>query len=331
VTPVLDIHDLAVEFTSEQGTLRAVDGVSLSVERGEVLGLVGESGSGKSVTMMSSMKLIRSRRCRIVSGKVLLNGRSMLDASPRDLRRVHGREVGIVFQDPMTSLNPTLTVGVQITEAIRAHQAASHRRAHTSAVELLDEVGVAGAAQRQRQYPHEYSGGMRQRTMLAMALANRPSLLIADEPTTALDATVQAQILDLLRRVRETHEVSIVLITHDLRLVAELADRVAVMYGGRIVELSAVDELFTRPAHPYTAGLLGALPQLGERHDVLPTILGEPFDPFSPPAGCSFHPRCVLAQEQCRIRTPELTASESQRVACFFPHQIAPRAVQGKG
>ena len=333
--PILALRDLTVEFDTEDGVVRAVTGVSYELQRGEVLGIVGESGSGKSVSMLSVLGLIPQPPGRIVSGEALFDGEDLLKLKGRRLREIRGGPVAMIFQDPMSSLNPVLTIGNQIGEAIRAHSpetSVSVARARTIA--LLHLVGVPAPERRVDQYPHELSGGMRQRAMIAMAIANDPSVLVADEPTTALDVTIQAQILEVLKAAqRETHA-AIVLITHDLGLIAELADRVVVMYAGRVVEIGDVFSIFDAPRHPYTAGLLRSRARLDAKAGELEPIPGQPPSLISLPPGCPFHPRCVQSggREICRTDVPELRAVGAGAVhlsACHFAEELG-RVVAGE-
>jgi oligopeptide/dipeptide ABC transporter ATP-binding protein len=308
---LLDVKDLKTHFFTREGVVRAVDGISFSLEAGRTLGIVGESGSGKSVTALSIMGLIPKPPARIVEGSVEFEGRDLTKVSERELEDVRGRQIAMIFQDPMTSLNPTLKIKTQITEVLDRHFGASKEEARRRAVELLEEVQIPNAAERLEDYPHRFSGGMRQRVMIAIALACNPKLLIADEPTTALDVTVQAEILDLLEVLRDEHEMALILITHDMGVVAEVADEVAVMYAGQIVEQAQTLELFDHPEHPYTEALLGALPQLeGEdvRRGRLLSIPGRPPDLIAPPEGCRFAPRCPHADrgDGCAETLPEL-------------------------
>ena len=308
---LLEVRDLHTNFFTREGVVRAVDGVTFSVEVGKTLGIVGESGCGKSVTALSIMGLIPRPPARIVEGSVNFDGRDLTKFSERQLEDVRGRQIAMIFQDPMTSLNPTLRIRTQITEVLDRHYGYSKDEARKRAVELLEEVQIPRAAQRLDDYPHRFSGGMRQRVMIAIALACNPKLLIADEPTTALDVTVQAEILDLLEELRHEHEMAMIIITHDMGVVAETADEVAVMYAGQIVEQAETQDLFDRPEHPYTEALLGALPQLeGEdiRHGRLRSIPGRPPDLIAPPPGCRFAPRCPYAnlQDGCADHLPEL-------------------------
>jgi oligopeptide/dipeptide ABC transporter ATP-binding protein len=309
--PLLEVVDLKTHFFTREGVVRAVDGVSFELERGRTLGIVGESGCGKSVTALSIMGLIPKPPARIVGGEVLFEGRDLTKLSERRLEDVRGREIAMIFQDPMTSLNPTLSIGTQITETIRRHYDVSKAQARKRAVELLEEVQIPNAGTRLDDYPHRYSGGMRQRVMIAIALSCNPKLLIADEPTTALDVTVQAQVLDLLEDLRDQHDMAMIIITHDMGVVAEAADDILVMYAGQIVEQATTLDLFDRPEHPYTEALLGALPQLegeGVREGRLTAIPGRPPDLIHPPEACRFAPRCPYANagDTCAERMPEL-------------------------
>jgi oligopeptide/dipeptide ABC transporter ATP-binding protein len=308
--PLLEVRDLRTQFFTREGAVHAVDGVSFAVERGKTLGIVGESGSGKSVTALSIMGLLPQPPAKIVGGQVLFEGRDLATLRERELEDIRGKEIAMIFQDPMTSLNPTLTIGLQITETLRRHFDTSKDEARKRAVQLLEEVHIPNAAARLDDYPHRYSGGMRQRVMIAIALACNPKLLIADEPTTALDVTVQAGILDLLEELREQHDMAMILITHDMGVVAEAADDVAVMYAGQIVEQASVLDLFDRPEHPYTEALLGALPQLegaGIREGRLTAIPGRPPGLIDPPDSCRFAPRCPYAgSDSCTTEMPQL-------------------------
>jgi oligopeptide/dipeptide ABC transporter ATP-binding protein len=307
MSPILTVADLRVSFTTDDGVVHAVDGVSFEVDPGEVVAVVGESGSGKSVTAQTLIGLTRAPNATI-SGSVTFDGRELTDLSDNELRSVRGEHIAMVFQDPMTSLNPVYRVGDQISEMIRAHQDVSKSEARSRAVELLRSVGIPNPERRVRDYPHEFSGGMRQRVMIAMALALEPEVLVADEPTTALDVTIQAQILRLLETLNRDHNLSVVLITHDLGVVAELADRVVVMYAGQIVEAAPLEELFYNPQHPYTWGLLGSIARLDEaRPERLRQIAGSPPSLLNPPTGCRFAARCKFAFEKC-TQPPALEA-----------------------
>jgi oligopeptide/dipeptide ABC transporter ATP-binding protein len=313
--PLLEVEDLAVHFATEEGVARAVDGVSFHIRRGEVFCLVGESGCGKTVTALAIMGLLPIPPGRIVSGRIRLEGQDLLELDRSHMRQVRGRRISMIFQEPMTSLNPVFTVGNQVCEAITAHEDVSRGEARRRAVELLDRVRIPDPAGRFGQYPHEMSGGMLQRVMVAMALVGGPSLLIADEPTTALDVTIQAQILDLLQELQQEMGMSVLLITHDLGVVAEVADTVAVMYAGLIAEHAEARPLFREPLHPYMVSLFRSLPTVetgGERLSVIP---GQVPDPRWFPSGCRFHPRCYLAGEQCAQLDPELREVQSGRLA----------------
>ncbi len=319
--PLLRVESLRVQFPTERGVVHAVDGVSFEVARGRTLGIVGESGSGKTACSLTTIGLTRQMGAR-VSGSVRFQGRELLALPERELRAVRGNEIAMVFQDPLSSMHPLFTVGSQIVEAVRAHRDASKRQARERAIELLSLVGIADAQRRVDAYPHELSGGMRQRAMIAMALANDPKLLIADEPTSALDVTVQAQILDLLARLQRELSMAIVLVTHDLGVVAEMADDIAVMYAGRIVELAPADELFSHPEHPYTWGLLQSIPTLfGPRERELRPIGGTPPSLIERPTGCHFHPRCPYAQPRHAEVDPHLEpvpGEPAHQVACLL-------------
>jgi oligopeptide/dipeptide ABC transporter ATP-binding protein len=307
VVSLLRVDGLATHFATSRGLVRAVDGVSFAVERGEVLGLVGESGCGKSVTSLSILRLVPPPG-RIAAGGVFLDGENLLTLDAEAMRQVRGARIAMVFQEPMTSLNPVFPVGDQIAAAVRAHEGRSRRAAWDRAEAMLDLVQVPSPRERARDYPHQLSGGLRQRAMIALALAAGPALLIADEPTTALDVTIQAQILDLLRRLQAERGMAILLITHDLGVVAELCHRVAVIYAGRIVELAPVGEIFARPVHPYTRGLLRCLPHPSRFGQPLASIEGAPPDLRAAPAGCRFAPRCPHAVARCRLDEPPLEA-----------------------
>ncbi|MEO3997016.1 ABC transporter ATP-binding protein [Mesorhizobium sp. CAU 1732] len=324
--PLLEVRDLAVTFSARhRAELQAVCGVDLVVEAGQLHGIVGESGSGKSVTMMAVMGLLSSGAR--VTGSVKLQGEELIGRSQRFMRRVRGARIGYIFQDPMTALNPLLTVGNQISEAIRIHDRKITRRsADARAVDLLRLVSIPIPERRATQYPHEFSGGMRQRAVIAMAMANEPALLIADEPTTALDVTIQAQIMDLLERLRAEKGVGLVLVTHDLGVVAGAASAVSIMYSGRVVERGHVDEVFAWPRHPYTRGLLASLPQLERRLARLTAIPGSPPPIGNRPAGCSFHPRCTFAVDRCRTEMPALRRIGATEAACHRAEEFGPLA-----
>ncbi|GIL25565.1 ABC transporter ATP-binding protein [Actinocatenispora comari] len=323
-TPLLSVEDLHVSFGTEDGLVQAVKGVSLTLAPGEILALCGESGSGKSVTAMSVPRLLPPTAR--VSGAVRLDGRDLVQLNASELRALRGSDVSVVFQEPMTSLNPSFTVGFQITEVLHRHEKLSRRAARARAVELLELVGIPDPAGRLKEYPHQLSGGMRQRVMIAIAVACEPRILIADEPTTALDVTIQAGVLDVFRSLRDRLGTAIVLITHDLGVVADIADRVAVMYAGRIVEQAEVTELFARPLHPYTRGLLGALPSAarldGTQRRRLREIPGMVPAPYSDPDECPFAPRCPIAADDCTASRPSLDRQgdgDGHLAACFHP------------
>ena len=334
--PLLAVRDLATHFFARNAVLKAVDGVSFTLEAGEILGLVGESGSGKSVTGYSLLGLIDPPG-RIVAGDIVWKGRSLLAPDGAAYaRRVRGKEIALVFQDPMTSLNPVFTIGLQITEVLRHHLKLGRRAATERAAELLDLVGISAPRQRLAQYPHELSGGMRQRAMIAMALSCEPELLVADEPATALDVTIQAQILELLGSLQQRLGLSILLITHDLGVVAALCHRVAVIYAGRIVETGRAADLFARPAHPYTMGLLRSTPRIDVVRPRLVAIDGVPPDLSHPPAGCAFHTRCPIATDACMAGAPSLVPQAGGRtVACWraftpaWPGEAVDRRARG--
>src|ERR687897_1189396 len=304
--PLLEVENLQVHFETEDGLVKAVDGISYTVDRGDTLGIVGESGSGKSVSSLTVMGLTRARNARI-SGSVKFGGKDLLGASDEDLRAVRGDDIAMIFQDPLSSLHPFYKVGNQIVEAILAHRDVSKAQAYDRAVEMLGLVGIPEPRRRADSYPHEFSGGMRQRAMIAMALANDPKLLIADEPTTALDVTVQAQILELIERLQSEFEAAVIIITHDLGVVAEVADEIAVMYAGRIVEKADADTIFAAPEHPYTWGLLRSIPRLDlPRDEELVPIAGRPPSLINKPSGCAFHPRCPYVREAHTKVDPQL-------------------------
>jgi peptide/nickel transport system ATP-binding protein len=306
---LLEVRDLRTSFQTEDGVVKAVDGVSFSVEKGQTLGIVGESGSGKSVTCLTIMGL-NSPRNTTSSGEALWKGNDLLKMRQRELRDIRGNEISMIFQDPMTSLNPVHKIGKQLVEAVQLHRDVSTRVARARALELLKSVGIPRAEQRIDDYPHQFSGGMRQRVMIAMALINDPDLLIADEPTTALDVTTQAQIINLMKRLQEDFGSAIIFITHDLGVIAETADDVLVMYAANVVERATVDDLFTRPRHPYTWGLMGSLPRLEADVERLVQIPGQPPSLLRPPSGCRFHPRCPYVMEVCKTTFPELRPTE---------------------
>jgi dipeptide transport system ATP-binding protein len=324
---LLEVDQLHVSFRTHGGEVHAVRGVSFTVNKGETVAIVGESGCGKSVTAQSIMRLIPEPPGKIRQGSIRLNGMDLVPLSEKKMRSIRGSQVSMIFQDPMTSLNPTLTVGDQIMEGMKRHQKIGSDVAKRQAIDMLELVGIANPEERLKQYPHQFSGGMRQRLMIAMALVCNPSLLIADEPTTALDVTIQAQIIDLFKEIQVRTGISIILITHDLGVVAQIADRINVMYAGQIVESGTVREIFYRPQHPYTKGLLASIPRLdGDRSKKLVPIYGAPPDLYAPPAGCAFAQRCDAAMEVCRLHQPPVTTlSDQHHTACWLQDPRAKR------
>jgi oligopeptide/dipeptide ABC transporter ATP-binding protein len=318
---LLVVRDLTVSFRTRNGLIQAVRGVNLELDAGETLGIVGESGSGKSVTALAIMGLLPPTA--VVTGSIKLLGRELVGLRRNELRGVRGRQIGMVFQDPMTSLNPVLTVGTQLVEALRIHHRdLSRKAARARAVEMLEMVSIPDAPKRLDAYPFQLSGGMRQRVMLAMAMANEPALLIADEPTTALDVTIQAQVLEVMERLQQEHDVSVILITHDLGVVAGLVKRLEVMYAGRVVEEGHVLEVFNESGHPYTRGLLNCLPRLDRPRFVLVPIEGAPPSPAALPSGCAFHPRCPFQRERCVTDSPPLERHGPTASACHFAEEV---------
>lgn len=326
-TPVLRVRDLRTHFFTGQGVVKSVDGIDLEVQQGETVGIVGESGSGKSVTALSLMRLVASPPGRIVSGRVELDGEDLLSLDDAAMRRIRGRRISMIFQDPLASLNPVLRIGFQLAEVFRRHLGFDRKGADVEAVRMLKAMEIPSPETRARSYPHQLSGGMRQRAMIAMALSCKPRLLIADEPTTALDVTVQVQVLNLMKQACREQGTAMLLITHDMGVVAHMCDRVAVMYAGRIVEYTDVRTLFARPAHPYTAGLLRSLPRLGGNARRLTPIEGQPPLLTKLPPGCAYAPRCPGATDLCRSVTPELTElGNGHQVRCHFPLAVAAEA-----
>ena len=315
--PLLEVEDLRVEFPTRRGVLTAVDGLSLSIAEGEVLGVVGESGAGKTLTGSAIIGLLEPPG-RIAGGEIRFDGRRIDNLPPEAMRRIRGKEIGAIFQDPLTSLNPLYTVGRQLIETIRVHLGVDAGAARARALALLREVGIPGAEQRIDHYPHQFSGGMRQRVVIALALAANPRLVIADEPTTALDVSIQAQIIALLKRLCREHGTAVMLVTHDMGVIAETAHRVAVMYAGRIVEMGALRDVVQRPKHPYTVGLMGAIPAIGGARDRLAQIEGAMPRVGAVPPGCPFHPRCAHAFDRCRRERPELMPAGASRAACWL-------------
>jgi len=317
---LLEVRDLTVEFPTRRGVLRALDQVSFSIESGEVLGVVGESGAGKSLTGAAIIGLLEPPG-RIAGGQVLLEGKRIDDLPPEAMRRLRGRRIGAVFQDPLTTLNPLYTVGRQLIETMQTHLDLSDAEARRRAIGWLDQVGISAAPRRIDSYPHEFSGGMRQRVVIALALCAEPRLVIADEPTTALDVSIQAQVIALLKGLVREHHTAVMLITHDMGVIAETADRVAVMYAGRIAEIGPVREVVRHPAHPYTAGLMGSIPSLTHRAERLAQIDGAMPRLVAIPPGCAFNPRCAHAFDRCRVERPDLMDAGATRAACWL---IAP-------
>jgi peptide/nickel transport system ATP-binding protein len=319
---LLQVKNLVVEFPNRRGTLRAIDDISFEIAPGEILGVVGESGAGKSLTGAAIIGLLEPPG-RIASGQILLEGRR-IDNLPFDaMRHVRGRQIGAIFQDPLTSLNPLNTIGQQLTETILAHLPVSQNEARTRAVKLLQDTGIPAPEQRIDHYPHQFSGGMRQRVVIALALAAEPKLIVADEPTTALDVSIQAQIISLLKKVCKDHGAAVMLITHDMGVIAETCDRVAVLYAGRIAEIGPVHEVINHPAHPYTAGLMGAIPDITQDRDKLSQIDGAMPRLNAIPTGCAFNPRCPQVFDKCRTVRPELQSAGPTRAACWLHQEVA--------
>ncbi|MGW2557744.1 ABC transporter ATP-binding protein [Streptomyces sp. NPDC001514] len=319
---LLEVRDLHVEFRTRDGVAKAVNGVNYAVDAGETLAVLGESGSGKSVTAQAVMGILDIPPGRITGGEILFQGQDVLKLKEEERRKIRGAGMAMIFQDALSSLNPVLTVGDQLGEMFTVHRGLSRKDARTRAVELMDRVRIPAAKERVGQYPHQFSGGMRQRIMIAMALALEPDLIIADEPTTALDVTVQAQVMELLAELQRELDMGLILITHDLGVVADVADRIAVMYAGRIVETAPVHDIYRAPAHPYTRGLLDSIPRLDQKGQELYAIKGLPPNLMNIPSGCAFHPRCPMAQEVCTTDEPELfPVSRDRGSACFFWRQ----------
>ncbi len=327
--PLLSVENLRIEFPTRHGTLLAIDDASFHIDEGEILGVVGESGAGKSITGMSIIGLLDPPG-RVAGGRIFLDGQRIDDLSYEEMRRIRGKQIGAIFQDPLTSLNPLYTIGRQLTETILTHTRMSPAAARRRAVELLVEVGIPAAELRFDNYPHQFSGGMRQRVVIALALCANPRLIIADEPTTALDVSVQAQIITLLKVLSREHGAAVMLVTHDMGVIAETADRVAVMYAGRLVEVGPVEEVIKRPKHPYTVGLMGSIPAIGHRIERLVQIEGAMPRLTDIPAGCAFHPRCPKAFELCRTARPDLAAVERSQSACWLYQEEATQSM-GEG
>lgn len=330
---ILEVKDLYFSFDTYAGEVQAVRGVSFHLNKAEAIAIVGESGCGKSVTSQAIMKLIPSPPGRLKSGSIIFNGQDTTKFSDKQMEAVRGSEMGMIFQDPMTSLNPTMPIGKQIAEGLIKHQHLTKQQAHEKAIEMLKLVGIPNPEKRVNQYPHEFSGGMRQRAMIAIALACKPKLLIADEPTTALDVTIQAQILDLMKELKNKLDTSIILITHDLGVVADMAERIIVMYAGKVVETGAVDDIFYNPRHPYTWGLLKSVPRLDaeNKEDLIP-IIGTPPDLFAPPVGCAFAARCAYSMEVCYETQPDhMECGKGHSAACWLLHPDAPKVERPVG
>ncbi len=315
---VLQVKNLSVEFRTAEGTVRAVNDLSYELHRGEVLGIVGESGSGKSVSSLAAMRLIPDPPGKIVNGEILYGGKDLARCTEKEMEKIRGNDISMIFQEPMTSLNPIITCGKQIAESLRLHKGLKKKEALEAAVKMMRAVGIANPEMRAKQYPHQMSGGMRQRVMIAMALACSPQILIADEPTTALDVTIQAQILDLIRKLNREYHTSVIMITHDLGVVNELCSKVIVMYTGRVMEEASTDDLFRKPLHPYTIGLLNAIPKIEKEKKPLVTIPGVVPNPTEKLQGCSFCPRCDRAMEICARQEPPVTVMDDRRVSCWL-------------
>ena len=314
---LLQVKNLVVEFPNRRGTLRAIDGISFDIAPGEILGVVGESGAGKSLTGASIIGLLEPPG-RIASGEILLEGQRIDNLTNDQLRHIRGRKIGAIFQDPLTSLNPLYSVGKQLTETIQAHLPVSNAEARRRAIDLLKDTGIPAAEQRIDHYPHQFSGGMRQRVVIALALAAEPKLIVADEPTTALDVSIQAQIISLLKNICKNRGAAVMLITHDMGVIAETCDRVAVMYAGRIVEIGPVHEVINQPAHPYTAGLMASIPDITQDRDYLNQIDGAMPRLNASPTGCAFNPRCPKVFDRCQVERPELVSAGATRAACWL-------------
>jgi peptide/nickel transport system ATP-binding protein len=327
MTALLEVRNLRVEFNTRRGTLVAIDDISLDIAPGEVLGVVGESGAGKSITGTAIIGLLEPPG-RVAGGQILLEGARIDNLPAEEMRKIRGRKIGAIFQDPLTSLNPLFTIGDQLVETIRTHLPLSATDARKRAIELLAEVGITAPERRIDHFPHQFSGGMRQRVVIALALCANPRLIIADEPTTALDVSIQAQIITLLKRLCRDHGTAVMLITHDMGVIAETADRVAVMYAGRIVEIGPVQDVIHNPQHPYTTGLMGSIPAVGQEVERLPQIEGSMPRLNAIPAGCPFNPRCPRVFDRCRVERPDLLPAANSRAACWLhaPERAAPGA-----
>jgi peptide/nickel transport system ATP-binding protein len=327
--PLLEVRHIRIELPTRRGTLLAVDDVSFTIGEGEVLGVVGESGAGKSITAAAIIGLLEPP-LRLTGGEILLDGGRIDNLPPEALRRIRGKQIGAIFQDPLTSLNPLYTIGRQLVETIRTHLPLSDKAANARAVELLQEVGIPGAAERFNAYPHQFSGGMRQRVVIALALAANPRLIVADEPTTALDVSTQAQIIALLKRLCRDHGTAVMLVTHDMGVIAETADRVAVMYAGRVAEIGPVRQVVKHPQHPYTVGLMGSIPSIGQDVERLPQIDGAMPRLGSIPPGCAFNLRCPKVMDQCRVDRPDLLPADETQAACWL-HAAKPMGERAHG
>ena len=327
--PLLEVRHIRIELPTRRGTLLAVDDVSFTIGEGEVLGVVGESGAGKSITAAAIIGLLEPP-LRLTGGEILLDGARIDNLPPEAFRRIRGKQIGAIFQDPLTSLNPLYTIGRQLVETIRTHLPLGDKAATARAIELLQEVGIPGAAERFNAYPHQFSGGMRQRVVIALALAANPRLIVADEPTTALDVSTQAQIIGLLKRLCRDHGTAVMLVTHDMGVIAETADRVAVMYAGRVAEIGPVRQVVKHPQHPYTAGLMGSIPSIGEDLERLPQIDGAMPRLGAIPPGCAFNPRCPKVMERCRVDRPDLLPADDTEAACWL-HAQKPRGELAHG
>ena len=329
MNPLLDVQKLSVTFATHAGSIKAVDDVSFQVFPGEAVGIVGESGCGKSATAHSIMQLISTPPGNYASGKIFFEGVDLLKKSDLEMAKIRGNEIAMIFQDPMTSLNPVLTVGMQIAESLELHRQMNKKEAYAQAIEMLRLVGIPSPEERIKEYPHQFSGGMRQRAMIAMALSCHPQLLIADEPTTALDVTIQAQILDLMKDLQSQFNTAIILISHDLGVIASVCSRVIVMYAGKIAEVGSAEDIFHHPQHPYTWGLLKSVPRMDREQQQLIGIDGQPPDLFHPVKGCPFHPRCSYAMTICTEQYPETREVQlSHRVACWLQHPDAPKPLR---
>lgn len=314
--PLLEVSDLNVVYKTFEGTVAAVNGLGFSLHKGKTLGLVGESGAGKTTTALSIMGLVPSPPGVINDGRIVFDGEELLKLPEREMKKIRGNRISMIFQDPMTSLNPVVTVGLQISEALVAHQDLTEAEAEKRAVEMLEKVQIPGA--RYKEYPHEFSGGMRQRVVIAMALACNPSLIIADEPTTALDVTIQAQVLELMKSLRDEYDTAMIMITHDLGVVGEICDHVAVMYAGRIVETGSLQQIFSGPKHPYTNGLFKCIPDIEEESSAIRPIEGLMPEPLDLPSGCAFHPRCPRCMDICRTTLPAISDKDGHKVMCHL-------------